>query len=197
MYSRIALPLLNEGRLDEAVAVIDEAVEMHRRLGQEHELSMALQLAGVLSQEQGDLTKAADAFEESIARSREFGDLQLMERTLLLLAMTKRATGEVERSFELVRVALQIAWRHRDLITVAMCFVELANALSASSDTRAAARFWGAAERLDEELGPSQFRSEKHLYEQFDPAVLADEEGIAAGKALATAEVVELALRVK
>jgi len=60
---------------------------------------------------------------------------------------------------------------------------------------RSAAIFWGAAERLDSELGPTQWRTEKPKYWPA-PAVLADEEGLAAGRALATAEAVELAFGV-
>ena|SRR5438093_5522570 len=43
--------------------------------------------------------------------------------------------------------------------------------------------------------GPTQFRSEKHKEEaKLPPAVLADAEGIAAGKEFTTSEAVELAL---
>ena len=45
------------------------------------------------------------------------------------------------------------------------------------------------------ELGPTKFRSEKHKEEaKLPPAVLADAEGIAAGKEFTTSEAVELAL---
>ena|SRR5438876_4547027 len=67
----------------------------------------------------------------------------------------------------------------------------------ARGESRSAAIFWGAAERLDSELGPTQWRTEKSKEKYWPaPAVLADEEGLAAGRALATAEAVELALGV-
>lgn len=81
-------------------------------------------------------------------------------------------------------------------IRVGMGFGYLAKAYAAQGDVRRAANFWGAGERLDSELGPTQWRSDKPEVEAaLTPVVLADEEGIAAGKALPTAEAVELVLQ--
>ena len=156
---------------------------------------MTLQLRGDLAGGRGELAAAAELWEEGIALGRKVGDLQAMTLTLLNFARLKIETGEIERGSGLIQEALQISWGIRDLIDVAICFAELTLLLSRSGDTRRAATFWGAAERLDAELGPTQFRGAKPSFQaEMSPAVLADEEGLAAGRALETAEAVALAL---
>ena len=194
MYSRIAPPLMKDGRVDEAADMLEKAVELHRRLGQEQELAVALGIIGSLDGERGDFAAARAMLEEAIELGRRVGDLQATTRTLLILADVHIDAGDIQRSVGPIKEALQIAWAHRNLIDIAFCFAALARATGAQGDTRSASTFWGAAERLDEELGPTQFRSEKHLVE-LAPAVFGDEEGLAAGRTLTTAEAVEVALR--
>jgi predicted ATPase len=195
MYSRIAPPLMIDGRLDEAADMLDKAVELHRRLGQEQELAMALGLSAGISLMRGNLKPAAELYEESIELSRRLGDLQAACAALDSLAEVTIEMGDPQRGIDFARESLEIAWAERDLSVVAFCFGRLATAGSRLGDVRGAARFWGAAERLDEELGQSQFRSEKRQLEaKLAPAVLADEEGLAAGRTLTTAEAVEVAL---
>jgi tetratricopeptide (TPR) repeat protein len=198
MYSRIASPLMEQGKLDESAELLDKAVELHRRLGQEQELAMALQFASGLAREQGDLQQFSELLEESIVLSRKVGDLQVASRSLLVLGHARVDMGELECGVALLQEALQIVWEQRNLIVVAMCFSSLAKASGAKGDIRRAALLWGAAERIDTDLGTTQWRSGKAQYEaELPPAVLAAEEGIAAGKALTTAEAVELALSMK
>jgi predicted ATPase len=196
MYSRIAPPLMVDGRLDEAADMLDKAVELHRRLGPEQELAITLQLVGGLNRERGDLARARAMLEEAIELGRRVGDVHATNGALLILADVDAEAGDADRSVGHIHEALQIAWAHRALIDVAMCFAGLARATGAQGDTQNAAMFWGAAERLDEELGPTQFRSGKSQWEsELAPAVLADEEALAAGRTLTTAEAVAIALR--
>ncbi|TMC49625.1 MAG: tetratricopeptide repeat protein, partial [Chloroflexi bacterium] len=195
MYSRIAPPLMLDGQFDEAAELLEKAVDLHRRLGQEQELAIALGLVGGLSYDRGDLTEAARLLEEAIALGRKVGDLSMVTNALYNLADLNIETGDIERGIGLAQESLEIAWAQRNLMDVAVCFSTLAHARSAQDDARLAATLWGAAERLDEELGPTQFRSEKHNEEaKLSPGVLADAEGIASGRGLMTAEAVELAL---
>jgi hypothetical protein len=135
--------------------------------------------------------------EESILVGRSVGDLHAMGRTLLCLAEVKIDAGRPDEAIAPLQEALEIAWTRRNLIDVAMCFGTFARALGAIGDTLRAAQFWGAAERLDDELGQTQYRQEKQSAGyQPPPAVLGEAEGIAAGKALTTAEAARSALLV-
>lgn len=195
MYSRIGPPLAEAGRLDEAADLLDKAVRLHRRLGQEPELAIALQRLGVLDLMRGDLKTAAELLESSVELNRNLGNLQSASRGVHSLAYLSIKVGDFERSVSLALEALELAWASRDLITVGMCFGVLAIALTGLGDDRGAAIFWGAGERLDAELGPTQWRLYKaERQEELSPAVLADEEGRGTGRALATAEAVERAL---
>jgi predicted ATPase/class 3 adenylate cyclase len=198
MCSRIAPPLMLEEKLDEAAEMLDRAVELHRRLGQEQELAIALSLVGGLNQERGDIAAARALYEQAVELGRKVGDLHMVTRTLANLGELEAQAGNIERSVGLIQEALRIAWRQRNLIDVAMCLADLAVCSQQRGDDRSAARFWGAAARLDDELGPTQFRSAKQDWEtQIGPTVLADEEGLAAGRALTTSEAVEVALLVE
>jgi predicted ATPase/class 3 adenylate cyclase len=199
MYSRIAPPLVEvEGKLDEAADLLDKAIAVHRRLGQRQELAIALSLIGTVEYDRGNLAGARERYEESIALGREVGDLHMTTRFLLMLGALLIEQGDFEAGVGHMQEALRIAWAQRNLIDVGMNLGALAEACSAQGDIRRAATLWGAVERLDAELGPTQFRSEmeRERAELVD-AVLANQEGLATGRALTTAEAVEFALHLE
>jgi len=194
-YSRMGPPLISAGRLEEAAGVLDKAVALHRRLGQEEELALALHISGFLNVQRGDLKTAAELLEASIELDRKLSDLQPVADSLLGLAEISIKTKDFERAAGRAREALEVAWPMRDLIRVGMCFGVLAVALAGLTDEHSAAVFWGAGDRLDAELGQTQWRLDKaEMQDQLSPAVLADVEGLAAGRALDTIKAVELAL---
>jgi tetratricopeptide (TPR) repeat protein len=194
MYSRMAPPCLYEGRLDEAAELNAKAVEMHRRLGLEHELAISLQISGSIAWEQGDLGKAAQRITESIELERRIGSLHTTTRSFLLLGALEIEQGELEHGIAHTREGIDLAWSQRNLIDLAMLFSSLAVALAAMGDERTAALYLGAADRLDDEIGPSQFRAERSFrLEQLPASVVADKDTRAAGKAISTADAVELA----
>jgi len=195
MYSRIAPPLMEAGDLEDAAKLLEKAAEIHRRAGEEWELAVALELLAAAAWERGELREAAELYEQSIASQREHGDYVSLTRPLLSFGELKIDAGELEAGIVLYREALELAWRYRVLMDVGMCFGALAGALSRRGDNRQAAILWGAGERLDEELGQTQWRSVKAQWEaRLAAAVLADTEGIETGKALPTADAVGLAL---
>jgi predicted ATPase len=195
-YSRIAPPLIEvEGNLDEAEEILLKAIDMHRRLGQTGEVAIALSIVGSVNYDRGDLAGARAKFEESIALGREVGDLHMTARVHLMLGSLMIEQGEIESGVAEAQEALRIAWAQRNLIDVCMDIAAIAEACSAAGDAPRAATLWGAVERLDAALGPSQFRTPKEP-PKLVPAVLEDTASLAAGHALTTAEAVELALSI-
>jgi predicted ATPase/class 3 adenylate cyclase len=196
MYSRLVPPLITAGQTDEAAELADLAVALHRRLGQEVELAIILHISGSLYASRGELPAAAEVLEEAVALARKTGDTQPMTRALLILAEVRWEMGDQAEDAAHIVEALETAHEHRDLIDTAFSLASLAVARTRRGDPHGAAIYWGAVEHLDEELGQSQFRRERPGYEaELTAEVLADAEGRAVGRSLATAEVVELARR--
>jgi hypothetical protein len=125
------------------------------------------------------------------------GDLNVASFSLANLAEMSVKAEDFERAVDFARESIELSWTHRNLINLGAGFGWLARAVSGLGDVRGAAIFWGAGERLDTELGHTMWRLHKTEVEaELAPAVLADKEGLAAGRALTTAEAVKLALRV-
>ncbi len=195
MYNRLGPPLQAMGRLDDAAAVIEKAAALLGRLGEDRELAIALNNLGSVTRMRGDLGRARYLLESAIALNRKLGDLQATRMTLDSLADMWMQAGDLERGISFSREALEIAWANRDLISVAVCFGRLAVAASGLGNVRGAAMFWGAAERLDAELGQTVWRNRRASCEaRLSREVLTDEEGLATGRALRTAKAVEFAL---
>jgi len=195
MYTRIAPPLMVAGKLDEAAELLEKAAEIHRRLGQHSELAIAVEELGWIAARRGELHEAVEFYEQSLALARETGDSQGTTGPLLHLGGAKIEMDELEAGTALVQEALELAWRNGLRVDVGMCFGSIAIALGGQGDIRTAAILWGACQRLDSELGPTQLRIYKAEVEtKLPPSVLADSDGIGAGNAMPTADAVELAL---
>jgi predicted ATPase len=195
LLTRLGPPLEAGGRLDEAVALLEQAAALHRRLGQRHELALTVGLLAGMALKQGDCRTAADLFASALALARELGDSMLMANSLVNLAETALQADELAQAEGFVREALKGAWVMRDLIGVMYCFATFAWLARAQGDSRRAALIWGAAERLDAKLGDTMWRNERAEYElRVGAEVLGDADGRAEGRALETEQAVELAL---
>ena len=198
MYSRLVPPLQEAGKLEEADELLEKAVALHRRLGQEQELALALEIVGYQHYDRGQLEEAASVWEESLALSRQIGDLAVVGHAAGAIGSLKIETGDINQGVDLLKEALRIAWDQRSMIAVCSALGDLALAFSAAGNTRLAATFWGGYNRLNHELGPTILRSQRDANEaKLSPAVLADKEGLTSGKTMTTAEAVELALLIE
>jgi len=191
----IGFSYLAADELSGATEFFERAVEIHQSLGEESELAIDLQGLAAVAGERGELERASELYEHSLALARQTGNSRLVSRDLHLLGWVRFNNGEVETALSLAREALELAWRPRLLPEVAMGFGLSAMALGEQGEIRSAAILWGAGGRLDTELGQTQWRSSRPVFEaKLVPAVLADEEGISIGATLPTTEAVELAL---
>src|SRR5262249_36580403 len=59
---------------DRAIAMLDRAVAIHRRLGHRHTLTVTLRSLARLTRRQGDLPRTLRYMEEAVALSRELGN---------------------------------------------------------------------------------------------------------------------------
>ena len=78
-----------------------------------------------------------------------------------MLASIARLRGDVERAWVLGCEALVRARQRNSMFTVLGGLAELAVIAALSGDRRRAALLWGAVERLNAQLGPTLFATER------------------------------------
>src|SRR4029078_2292634 len=84
--ARLGPPLVQLGRIDEGARLVDEAVSINRDLGYTFGLVESLHVQAGAAQEQGNLEKAEELLEESLAFAREIGDATWIGWDLKMLA---------------------------------------------------------------------------------------------------------------
>lgn len=148
---------LSRGRGPQAAAHFREGSCLCRAMGAMHRLAPALYGLGLAFQVDGQLDHARTALEESIAISRGYGERISLGSALRALGGIALAQGEYAEALAHYRDGLQAAVdvHHREGIASALDGI--VPALAALGELESAARFWGAAEALHEELfGPAK-----------------------------------------
>ena len=193
MLTRLAPPLAELGRVEEAERLAEEAVAMNRELGATEELSLSLGVLGGIVTER-DIAKATELLEESGALAREVGDLWQVAWTLHNLAYLALRADDPERARSLCREGLDVARTIGDHLAVVICFSLLAVAIKRLGDARRAGEFWGATLRLDGELGESLWRTTRpHSEEMLGHGDAEFDQGVEEGARLSLDEAVALA----
>jgi predicted ATPase len=158
MLARLAPPLMQAGRLDEAARIASEAVEINRELGERGELALSLALVGATADEEGDLGRASALYEESMGLAREVGDTWQVVWDAHLLADLALRQGDLVRAWSLGCESLALARETGDDVAALICLGILSATAARRGDTACAGSLWGAAERLDGELGETLWR---------------------------------------
>ena len=155
------------GRVDPAVArsMAEESVQLFREGEDEFGLATSLATLGLVALSQEDYEAAWPIFEESVAICRQSGD-----DWALALALRNQAIGAIKRAdYERAAVRLRESLiAHRDpgdvLYTVTLDL--LAAAISMQGGHGRAARLFGLAEALREEIGASVVASVRADYDR-------------------------------
>jgi predicted ATPase len=162
----------------------------------ERQLAGAYNHLGDVRLAQVDLHGAAELFAAAEAVARKHGDTLFLSSVLSGQVEVAIALDNLDLATELANECLELAEANRDQIVAAHCFGKLAEIACGQGDIRRAATLWGAAERLDAELGQTLWSARKPEIEaRLDAGVLADDESLAEGKALTLDEAVAFALR--
>jgi predicted ATPase/class 3 adenylate cyclase len=192
MLARLGPPHYVAGRAEEGARYVEEAVAINRDLGYGFGLVESLHILSGAYRERGDLAGSQELIEESLRIAREIGDDVWIANDLALLAYVLRLRGDLERAWELERDALAGFQQRNDPLHVLGSVAELAVIAALRDDPPRAALLWGAVERLDEELGPSLFATERdELAVQLGDV---DEALVAEGRSLPLEQVLERTL---
>ncbi len=196
MLARLAPPLLEGGRAEEGERVVEEAVSINRELGQTAELALSLSILGAAAHERRDLRRATALLEEAAALAEEVGDSWQVAWNLHNLSDVALQEGDVARASSLSCNGLTRARDIGDSVAVLICLSQLAIVAKRRGQVRRAGALWGAAERLDEELGETLWRATRPQAEETLGDRVPDFElGVEEGRRLELEDAISLALR--
>lgn len=195
MLARLGPPLMEARRVEEAERLVEEAVLINRELGQRDELAMSLHTLSGPAEKRGDLRTAIELLEESAALAREIGhswQLAWDLHDLAELALRREDTGVcLVARMRGPGAVQQDRGRSRALV----CLGILTMAAAKRGYPRQAGALWGAAERLDHELGATLWSKEDLLFAEMLAEGGSDfEQGRAEAASLTLEEAVEYAL---
>jgi predicted ATPase/DNA-binding SARP family transcriptional activator/DNA-binding CsgD family transcriptional regulator len=152
-----------------------EALVLSRGTGNARRTAVSLGNFGITTLVHGDPDQATVLLEESLGLFREIGDGQNIAIGLMHAALAALAGGDHGRVLVLVQEGLGLLRKAGDRQHFADCLEIMAGSAGAGGLPRKAARLWGAAEALREEIGvPSQPENRKVL----DPYLAAARSGL-------------------
>jgi len=190
-----------QGDLAAARAMFEESLAISRDQGNQTGIGDSLNNLGNVAYGEGDHATARLLFEEDLAIGRELGDRSEIGRSLNSLGNVANSQGDHSTAQMLFKEDLVIGREQGDRRLVAYALEGLASAVSALGGSLRAARIWGAAERLREEIGLSLPPNECAHYDRrvaAARAVLKDDAAFdrawQEGRAAALEQAIELAL---
>ena len=98
MLHRQAATLRGQGRLEDAVEPIEEALEIFRRVGDRRGEAVTLNRLGLTQARIGDEAGALDSYEAAVAILTELGDSHGAGRVLANLGALQRGQGHEEQA---------------------------------------------------------------------------------------------------
>jgi tetratricopeptide (TPR) repeat protein len=141
------------GDLENARKHYEQAAEASRRVADDRELAVNLYNLGHVARLQNDLALADRLFEETHAMFSELDDRVGLAGTTLGLVETAQVRGDREGTHARVIRALELMLDVGYPSGIVDCFNVIAGLAADAGDSMRAARMWGAASALDEQVG--------------------------------------------
>ena len=152
---RVAANMANCGELEEATALVGEALTEFERLGHRIGVTQALLYLGYAAHLRGDLADAADYYARSAEIANELDWTWWESTTLGNLAEVSRELGRLDEAESYARRALALGLQLGERRMCLFAAAELALQAAVSGDESRAGRIWGALEAEEEEAGPA------------------------------------------
>lgn len=192
--------LQRKGQLERSELVLNEALSILRELDEPERLSFTLVVLGALQHIQDRLDEAAQNYQESLEIGRARQDQHAMATALVNLGEIAQQKAENIAAREMYAESLAIFNQLNMDITIAYCLEVIAGIDVAEGEPLRAARLFGAAEILREEIGTpvESFNRERYdkdlasVRDALDTAIF--DEARSNGRALSRVDVVALAL---
>jgi DNA-binding CsgD family transcriptional regulator len=126
---------------------------MSRGTGNARRTATSLGNLGFTTLVHGEPEKATALLDESLALFREIGDSSNIAISLMISALAALTQGDHGRVQALGEESLKLLQKAQDTQHIADCLGIMASAAGARGSAKRAARLWGAAEALREEIG--------------------------------------------
>ncbi len=143
----------SQGNYASARALYEESLAICRDLGDRRGIAMSLNNLGSVAQRQGDYRAAGALFELALEIDRGIGNRAWIATNLNNMGNVAREQGDYSSARGLHEESLAIKRELGDRAGIANSLEGLAQLVSMLSGPYRAARIWGAAERLREEIG--------------------------------------------
>jgi non-specific serine/threonine protein kinase len=179
---------LQRGDFERAAARTEEALTLFQKLDDTptagpQSISVLYANLGQIALARGDETAATAYLEEALRRQRELGFAWGIGDTLRYLGDLARDRGDYEQALDAYRESVEQTRHHGDRRFLAETLVGIAGLANDQSQPELAARFYGAAATLHEQIGAPIEAWERAAYER----------GLAAVRAALSPEVFEAA----
>jgi predicted ATPase/DNA-binding SARP family transcriptional activator/DNA-binding CsgD family transcriptional regulator len=142
-----------KGDREQSISFFSEALALSRGTGNVRKNAASLGNLGITMLVHGDLERATVLLEESLALLRDIGDSSNIAIGLMYSGLAALTRGDHERVKALSEESLKLLQKGEDKQHIADCLEIMAGAAGAQGRAQRAARLWGAAEALREDLG--------------------------------------------
>jgi predicted ATPase/class 3 adenylate cyclase/Tfp pilus assembly protein PilF len=195
----LAIVASTRGDHDQALALLEESLEIGRRGGEQWLLSIALNNLGDLLMGEGDYERAVELFEESLAIGEARGDLDRRARANNNLGWATHGLGDLDRARDFYHRGLEAATEIGLVECQLWALFGLAAVEAETGEARTGARLFGHTTELASRLGAAYEEAddvERQTFARLEaalgPDLLASE--LAAGAALSLEDAIDLAL---
>lgn len=163
--SNLSTLCLLRGQPEEARGLVEEARATNARLGNGPAEAVNLLVLGNIEAQLGRREAAADAFRGAMARADHAGHRMLQLHAAINLGLVAGQLGNVDEADARLRQALAWAYELGDKATAADAMRFFAQCRGRRGEAADAARWYGAAERLREEIGSALPEVDRAEYE--------------------------------
>jgi DNA-binding CsgD family transcriptional regulator len=141
------------GDLERSISLFSEALALSRATGNLRRTAAALGNLGITVLVHGEHEQASVLLDESLDLFREIGDDSNIAIGLMYSALAALTRGNHGRARALSEESLKLLQKAEDKQHIADCLEIMAGAAGAQARAHRAARLWGMAESLREEMG--------------------------------------------
>jgi predicted ATPase/DNA-binding SARP family transcriptional activator/Tfp pilus assembly protein PilF len=151
--NNLGLVSYTQGDYTAARLLHEESLAIRREIGDLNGIAASLGNLGLVAHAQGDLKAAQVSYEESLATSRELGEVHFIAHCLKNLGRVAHAQSNDVEARTLYCEGFAISRAVGDRRGIAYSLVDFGVLAAAAHQTERAARLWGAAEALRENIG--------------------------------------------